>query len=111
MTPAQAHRHHVLKMDLCDDIRGQADHTINPSLRSIQYMWNVWRKREHGGLSTPNMLEAIQKYAQANPEVLINYQHYQNSLCVALITPFMLRAHKTLKEAGEVVFCRCHELC
>ncbi|KAK4327556.1 hypothetical protein Pmani_001963 [Petrolisthes manimaculis] len=50
------------------------------------------------------MFEAIQKYAQANPEVVINYQHYQNSFCVVLITPFMFRAHKALKEAGEVVF-------
>ncbi|XP_064091615.1 uncharacterized protein LOC135205180 [Macrobrachium nipponense] len=104
ITAPQAHRHHVLKMDLCDDIYGQAHHAINPSKRAIQYMFDVWRKRKHGGLNTPIMFDAIQKYAENNPEIILRIEHSQGSFCMILITPFMMRAHRQLKEAGEVVF-------
>lgn len=104
MTPTQAHWHHVRKMDLCNDLYGQADHTFNPSRRSVQYMWEAWRKQEHGGLNTISMFEAIEKYAQANPDIIVKVEHSGNSFCIVLITPFMMRAHKELKEAAEVVF-------
>lgn len=104
MTPAQAYRHHILKMDLSDDLYDQANKSINPSPKSVEYMWTVWRQSEHGGLNTPSMFEAIRKYADDHPELILRSNHENDKFCVILVTPFMVRAHRQLREAGEVVF-------
>ena len=104
MTPAQAYRHHLLKLDLSDDLYNQANKSTNPSPKSVEYMWTVWRQSEHGGLNTPSMFEAIRNYAEENPELILNVNHENDQFYVVLITPFMMRAHRQLKEAGEVVF-------
>lgn len=104
MTTAQAHRHHVMKMNLCDDLQGQANQAMNPSPRAIAYMRNEWLKKEYGGLNKPSMYEALKKYGEDHQEITLKIEHDGDQFCVALITPFMERAHKQLKEAGEVVF-------
>lgn len=71
LTTAQAHRHHLMKMDLSNDIQGQANHAINPSPFSIAYMRRKWIGREFGGLNSPSMFEAKEKYAKGNPEVTL----------------------------------------
>lgn len=103
MTPGQAYRHHLLKMDLTDNLYNQANKSINPSPESIEYMWTVWRHSEHGGLNTPLMFDAIRKYAD-HPELILESGHENDKFSVVLVTPFMMRAHRQLKEAGEVVF-------
>lgn len=104
MTPGQAYRHHLLKMDLSYDLYNQANKSRNPSPKSIEYMWSIWRQREHGGLNTPSMFNVIKKYAEDNPDLNLKLSHENDQFCVVLVTPFMMRAHRQLKEAGEVVF-------
>ncbi|KAK4302722.1 hypothetical protein Pmani_025206 [Petrolisthes manimaculis] len=104
LTTAQASRHHIWKMDLCEDLSAQANHAINPSLRAISYMRQQWLKREHGGYCNLSMAEALKKYAVDNPDVTLLTETINNQLCVVLVTPFMKRVHKELREAGEVVF-------
>ncbi|XP_050705451.1 uncharacterized protein LOC126990841 isoform X6 [Eriocheir sinensis] len=103
MTPGQAYRHHLLKMDLTEDLYDQANKSINPSPKSIEYMWTAWRQSEHGGLNTPSMFDAIKKYAD-HPELILESRYANDKFSVVLVTPFMMRAHRQLKEAGEVVF-------
>lgn len=55
MSMAQAHRHHLMKMDLSDDLLGQPNHALNPSPRSIEHMRDMWLKKEHG-LNSPSIL-------------------------------------------------------
>ncbi|KAG0724859.1 hypothetical protein GWK47_004911 [Chionoecetes opilio] len=104
MTTAQAHRHHVMKMDLCDDLHGQANNAVNPSPKNIEHMRKVWLSNEEGRLNRPSMYDAMKKYSTDNPEVTLEIECDSHRYCVALVTPFMRRAHKQLKEAGEVVF-------
>ncbi|KAK4289431.1 hypothetical protein Pmani_037594 [Petrolisthes manimaculis] len=106
MTVSMAHRHHLMKMELCDDLHGQANPAINPSTNAIAYMRRTWMCREYSGLNCPSMFEAIQKFGKDNPELTLRFDHREDTsnFCVALITPFMRRAHTMLREAGEVVF-------
>ncbi|XP_050725432.1 uncharacterized protein LOC127003062 [Eriocheir sinensis] len=104
MAPGQAYRHHLLKMELDEDLYNQAKKSINPSPKSVEYMWSTWKKKEHGGLNTPSMFDAIKTYAEKNPDLIIKIHNEGNQFAVVLVTPFMMRAHKLLQEAGEVVF-------
>lgn len=104
MTSGQAYRHHLLKMDLTDDLYDQANKSIYPSPKSVEYMWTAWRQSEHGGLNNPSMFDAIRKYAEHHPELILESSHANDKFSVVLVTPFMMRAHRQLKEAGEVVF-------
>lgn len=104
LTAAQVHRHHLTKIDLCDDRLGQVNHAINPSPFAIAYMRRSWKSREFGGLNNLSVFEAMEKYKKDNPEITLKIEQSGDGYCVALITPFMKRAHNTLREAGEVVF-------
>ncbi|XP_064117882.1 LOW QUALITY PROTEIN: uncharacterized protein LOC135223348 [Macrobrachium nipponense] len=111
MTTAMAHRHHLMKLDLVDDLRGQANKSVNPSLKSVEYMRTQWVKEQHGGLNTLSMFNAIHKYAADNPEVQIKVEHNDERFCVVLVTPFMKRVHEHLREASEVVFVDATGIC
>lgn len=104
MTAAQAHRHHLMKMELRDDLQGLTNHAINSTPSAIHHMRQTWMAREYGGLNSPSMFEAMHKYAQDNPEMTLKIDHSGSSFCVALVTPFVRRAHNMLREAREVVF-------
>lgn len=99
-----AHRHHLMKSDLADDLRGQANQSVNPSLKSVEYMRAQWVKEQHGGLNTLSIFNAIHKYAADNPEAQIKVEHNDERFCVVLVTHFMRRVHEHLREASEVVF-------
>lgn len=103
MTTAQAHRHHLMKMDLSNDLCRQANRAVNPSPRAIEYMRSSWLK-ERSGRNTPSMFELITKYGTDNPEITLTVSNHNDCFCVVVITPFMKRAHKELREAGEEVF-------
>lgn len=66
MTTARATRFNLLKMGLCDDLCGQANHSINPSPKSIDYMRQDWLQKEHGGLNDLSMMDSIKNYAKDN---------------------------------------------
>lgn len=102
MTTAPAYRHHLMKIDASDDLYGHANHAMNSSLRAINHMWTSCLKK-HGGLNTPSMFEAIKKYGKGNPEVTLTVDQHDDCFCVVVITPFMKRIQKELREA-EVVF-------
>lgn len=104
MTTAQAHRHHIWKMDLHNDLYGQSNHAVSPTSRSIQHMRQMWLHKHHGGLNSESMFDTIRKYAKDHPEITLEEEHDDHGFCVVLVTPFMKRAHKQLREAGEVVF-------
>lgn len=46
--------------------------------------------------------EPIEKYEKDNPQATLKTEH-DDRFCVVLITPFMRRAHKQLREGEEVV--------
>ncbi|KAG0717523.1 hypothetical protein GWK47_008026 [Chionoecetes opilio] len=104
MTSAQAARYHTMKLNLVDDLVGQASNAVNPTHRAIAYMRAQWLKKEHGGLNTVSMFDAIEKYSEDHPDVTLKVYRNDNQFCVALVTPFMKRIHENLREAGEVVF-------
>ena len=64
---------------------------------------SVWLSNEYGGLNSPSMYEALRQYGEDHSQVILKTEHDVDHFCVALITPFMKRAHKHLREAGEVV--------
>lgn len=70
-----------MKMDLCDDLQGQANQAINPSARAITYMRNVWLKKENGRLNSLSMYEALKKYGEDNPEITLEIEHGADRLC------------------------------
>ena len=104
MTSAQTTRYHLMKMNLSDDLAGQANNAVNPTPRPIAHMHEQWLKKEHGGLHTFSMFEATEKYSEDHPDVMLKVDRSDSQFCVALVTPFMKRIHKDLREAGEVVF-------
>lgn len=104
MTTAQAARHHLLKMGLCNNVYSQANHGINPSSRAIAYMRDQWLKRKHDGHDNIPMLDAVNKYARDNPEVTLLTDTINGQFCIVLVTPFMRRVHMELQEAGEIVY-------
>ncbi|KAG0730309.1 hypothetical protein GWK47_028495 [Chionoecetes opilio] len=46
MTSAQAARYHTMKLNLVDDLVGQASNAVNPTHRTIAYMRAQWLKKE-----------------------------------------------------------------
>ena len=104
MTVPQAARYHLLKLGLCDDLYGQVNHGINPSVRAVEYMRKQWLSDQHGGLDNLSMADSIRKYAANNPEITILQNIEESRYVVVLVTPFMRRIHSNFREAGEIVF-------
>ena len=50
------------------------------------------------------MMAALHKFADAHPDLTIRTEADEAHYCIALVTPFMRRVHKEVKESGEVVF-------
>ncbi|KAK4326082.1 hypothetical protein Pmani_003379 [Petrolisthes manimaculis] len=88
-----------MKLGLCDDLSGLANHGINPSPRAIKYMRTQWLKSQHGGFDNFSMAESIRKYAAKPPEITI-LQNVEYRFSAVLVTPFMRRVHSMLREAG-----------
>lgn len=101
MTTAQATRVHEdnLKLDLVE----LANNSNNPSKRATAYLREKWLKCNHGSVGGEDMYLALEKYASSSKS-LIKMDIDGDWFCIALVTPFMIRIHKSLKEAGEVVF-------
>lgn len=93
-----------MKMNLTADLVGQANNAVNPTPKAIAYLRQQWLEKQHGGLNTPSMFEAIEKYSEDNPDITIKIDRSDNQFCVVLVTPCMKRVHKNVREAGEVVF-------
>lgn len=102
MSASQAARCHQEKLDL--DLSGMASAALNPTLRAVYYIKELWLQNHHGTLGGENMFSAIEKYADPHPTSMIQYEHVGDKFTVALVTEFMLRVHQEFKEAGEVVF-------
>ncbi|XP_064092423.1 uncharacterized protein LOC135205589 [Macrobrachium nipponense] len=104
MNPTAASLYHLEKTNF-QDLFGTANHSINPSLRTIQYLKDVWLKDHGGGFDNMTMLNMLNKYYEQNPKLTIkSYVTADGVFCIALITPFMRRVHEHMKEAGEIVF-------
>lgn len=101
MTTAQACRFHESKLDL--NLTVMANNAINPSRRAVAYLRDLWLSKNHGSVGGTAMFAAIRKYAQETDsriEIVTNGE----SFVVVLVTEFMLRIHKELREASKVVF-------
>ena len=104
MGPAQASRLHSMKRSAEGDWLEMARSDTNPTKRAVGYMQELWRKGEHGGYNDATMVQALKKFASDHPDLSIGIEEREEFLCVSLVTPFMRRVHKELREAGEVVF-------
>ena len=49
MSAREASLYHMEKLQITDDLKGLADHSVNPSMRSIRHLMNVWRRNSVGG--------------------------------------------------------------
>ena len=77
----------------------------NPSVRQVAYLLEKWRNSEHGGYENAGMMAVLEKFAASRPELTIKSEAVDGAHhCIALVTPFMRRVHKEMKEAAEVVF-------
>lgn len=61
-------------------------------------------KRNYGDYNKTTVFQAIKQYANDNPDVTIKIERSDCQFAVALVTPFIRRAHQNLREASEVVF-------
>ncbi|KAK4300177.1 hypothetical protein Pmani_027605 [Petrolisthes manimaculis] len=102
MSVPQAVRSHQEKMNLSrTDLTNCA---LNPSLRAVYHIRQMWMNEKHGTLDGESMFSAIEKYAAANPNSKIKYQFEGERFAIVLITEFMFRIHQEFREASEVVF-------
>lgn len=102
MTAAQASRYHQEKLH--SNLIDMASHSINPTKRAVYHLWDVWRKEKHGSVGGESMFTQLKKYAAANPDTTIEIETEGDNFIVVLVTAFMLRVHKNMREACEVVF-------
>lgn len=101
MTTAQACRFHEEKLDL--NLTAMANNAINPSRRAVSHLRDIWLAENHGSVGGTAMFTAIRKYAQET-DSRIEMVTDGEKFVVVLVTEFMLRIHKELREACEVVF-------
>ena len=105
MSATQAAMLHLSILGIEDDLLKLANHSINPSLRAIQHLRNKWLHMNVGGLDQVSLTECLDKYKLKNPELLIEYNiGDQGDYKILLVTPFMKRVHKQIREAGEIIF-------
>ena len=81
----------------------------HPTARQVAHLLEQWRKEEwpkedHAGYEGAGMMAALEKYALSRPELPTKIEADESHYCIALVTPFMRRVHKEMKEAAEVVF-------
>ena len=103
MTAREAAMYHMEKLEITEDLKGLADHSINPSMRGIRYLLDVWRQKNVGGLDNNSMTSMLATYKNQNPHITIETDITENSFCAVLVTPFMRRV-SSLKESSEIVF-------
>ena len=102
MTPAQAIQHHQEKLNL--NLASLANNSINPGARSVYYHSDVWMTDNYGAVGGNDMFSAIRKYAESNPDSIIEVEENEDKFVAVLVTPCMHRIHKEFREACEVVF-------
>ncbi|XP_050732621.1 uncharacterized protein LOC127006592 isoform X2 [Eriocheir sinensis] len=100
MTTAQACRFHEEKLDL--NLTLMANNAINPSRRAVAHLRGVWLSENLGSVDSTAMFTALRKYAQET-DSRIEMVTEGEKIVVVLVTEFMLRIHKELREASEVV--------
>lgn len=81
-----------------------ASSSINPTQRAVRHLLDVWREKEHGSVGGESMFTQIKKYADTNPDTTIEVQVEGDKFAIVLVTDFMMRVHKNMREACEVVF-------
>ncbi|XP_064109019.1 uncharacterized protein LOC135217219 [Macrobrachium nipponense] len=102
MTAAQASRFHQEK--LLSNLIDMANNAINPTQRAMEHLWDVWRQEKHGSVGGESMFTQIEKYAADNPGTIIEILREGDNFIIVLVTEFLLRVHKNMREACEVVF-------
>ncbi|XP_050726518.1 uncharacterized protein LOC127003657 [Eriocheir sinensis] len=101
MTIPQAKRFHEEKMLLNNS--EMADSSTNPSSRAVSYLRQLWLAKNEGRLGgPPDMFSVIKRYADDHPASRIAWD--TQASVVVLVTEFMLRVHKEITEAGDIVF-------
>lgn len=108
MTAAQVSRFHEDKTNLSVSDMGYG--SLNPTISAISFVYNLWLQERQSNAVDLNMSSAIKKYAMENPTSKIELEVSENGFTAVLVTEFMLRVHKELKEAGDMVFVdtTCH---
>ncbi|XP_043240288.1 uncharacterized protein LOC122390904 [Amphibalanus amphitrite] len=104
MGASEAARHHSRKRAAEGDALEVARKDTNPTRRAVDYMLQLWKKNKHRGQNDADVIHSLKRYAAAHPELSIDMLQTVEHFCVSLVTPFMRRAHKEIREAGEVVY-------
>ncbi|XP_066968606.1 uncharacterized protein [Macrobrachium rosenbergii] len=102
MTPCQAARFHEEKFGLDLSLIANSA-AINPSKRAVAYIHECWLQEHHGSIVGNSMFNAIKSYAEKNKTSTIRVEGDEDRFTIVLVTEFMLRVHKELREAGELV--------
>ena len=103
MSAREASMYHMEKLEITEDLKGLADHSLNPSMRAIRNLMDVWRAKTVGGLDNTSMSSMLQTYQTQNPHLTIDMDCDDKAFCAVLVTPFMRRV-SGLKESAEIIF-------
>lgn len=104
MYASSALRHYQLKHSLQEDLTLLADRRVNPTLSTVRCLRLRWMEEHHGGYDDVSILEAIQNVKKRMPQHKIAFEQSEKGIFLVLITDFMLRVHKEMKESREVMF-------
>lgn len=101
---SQTAQENILNQALHDDLISRANSKLNPPLKAISYVDENSMQSGPGCLNEQAMKDKIMQYARNHQELILETETVAGRPCVVLVTPFMQRAHKELRDAGEVVF-------
>ena len=104
LTASQALQHHQTKLWVSEGITAVANTRINPKPRSVYHMWQCWRSNAYGSYVGSNVYAAIKNYALENPDLHIELKLMGSAFVCAVVTPLMMRVHKLVPLAAEIVF-------
>ncbi|CAI6372060.1 unnamed protein product [Macrosiphum euphorbiae] len=113
MTPAVAKNYHEVKLtaNINDDCQGSsmdliktlADAQINPTDRQVVWLYDTWRSENYGDRFDKGVCEILETkkplYEKSGGILEIS----NNPLCIVIITPLMMRAHK-MPFSKDIVF-------
>ena len=131
-TAATARHHHELKLQITlaeEEVEAAlADRSINPQLSDVAHLFQQWRQHQLGPANGDGMFEKLEAevenynkqnsykgakvYVQRFTKITEDWDrnldesgHSSQPLVLAICTPLMVRAHKYIQQAAELVFC------
>ena len=131
-SPSSAKHLHELNLAIEYENQGtelekvRADRSTNPSAQDVYYLYRKWNEEHHGKDNGEDMFKKLedviaryneehaaeggrafmQRYTyQPDGGILGNLDGTEQPLVVAVCTPLMARAHRLVRQAGELVYC------